>query len=101
MIGGGVYAHTILGVAYDEAAGTYSLQKLSTTSVAKPESGAFMAPWIRIRDKFFPIPDSTINISQSLVTSFLSSVADPKCLSRILLFSIPDPNFFHTGSRSA
>ncbi len=25
--------------------------------------------------------------------------ADPGCLSRIRLFSIPDPNFFHPGSR--
>jgi hypothetical protein len=25
------------------------------------------------------------------------SVADPGCLSRIRLFSIPDPNFFQTG----
>jgi hypothetical protein len=28
------------------------------------------------------------------------SVADPRCLSRIRLFSIPDPNFFHPGSAS-
>jgi hypothetical protein len=27
------------------------------------------------------------------------SVADPGCLSRIRLFSIPDPNFFHPVSR--
>ena len=29
----------------------------------------------------------------------LSSFADLGCLSRIRLFSIPDPNFFHPGSR--
>ncbi len=28
-----------------------------------------------------------------------TSVADPGCLSRIRMFSIPDPNFFHPGSR--
>ena len=28
-----------------------------------------------------------------------SSVADPGCLSRIRIFSIPDPNFFNLGSR--
>jgi hypothetical protein len=28
-----------------------------------------------------------------------SSVADPGCLSRIRIFSIPDPNFFHPGSQ--
>jgi hypothetical protein len=27
-----------------------------------------------------------------------TSVADPGCLSRIRLFSIPDPTFFHPGS---
>jgi hypothetical protein len=30
----------------------------------------------------------------------LSSVADPGCLSRFRLFSIPDPKFFHPGSTS-
>jgi hypothetical protein len=29
----------------------------------------------------------------------LNSVADPGCLSRIQLFSIPDPNCLHSGSR--
>ncbi len=28
-----------------------------------------------------------------------NSVADPGCLSRIRIFSIPGPNFFHPGSR--
>jgi hypothetical protein len=36
----------------------------------------------------------TVTIAQ--VVSF--SVADPGCLSRIQVFSIPDPNFFHPGS---
>jgi hypothetical protein len=31
--------------------------------------------------------------------SVLDSVADPGCLSRIRLFSIPDPNCLHPGSR--
>jgi hypothetical protein len=31
-------------------------------------------------------------------SKFASSVADPGCLSRIRLFSIPDPTFFHPGS---
>jgi hypothetical protein len=29
-----------------------------------------------------------------------NSVADPGCLSRIRIFSIPDPNFFYPGSAS-
>jgi hypothetical protein len=33
------------------------------------------------------------------LNSYVASVADPRCLSRILLFSIPDPNCFHLGSR--
>jgi hypothetical protein len=28
-----------------------------------------------------------------------TGVADPECLSRIRIFSIPHPNFFHAGSR--
>jgi hypothetical protein len=32
-------------------------------------------------------------------TKLFSGVADPGCLSRIRLFSIPDSNFFHLGSR--
>jgi hypothetical protein len=31
---------------------------------------------------------------------FYFSVSDPGCLSRIRIFSIPDPNFFHPGSES-
>jgi hypothetical protein len=30
---------------------------------------------------------------------FVVSVADSGCLSRIRIFSVPDPNFFHPGSR--
>jgi hypothetical protein len=32
-------------------------------------------------------------------TSQVTIVADPGCLSRIGIFSIPDQNFFHPGSR--
>ncbi len=46
--------------------------KLSRTSVAKPESGAFLTPGIRIRDKFFPDPGSRIHnpYFSELVTFF-------------------------------
>ncbi len=30
----------------------------------------------------------------------MASVADPGCLFRIPIFSVPDPNFFHPGSRT-
>jgi hypothetical protein len=51
MIGGGVYAHTILGVAYDEAAGTYSTYGTETIQNQRCETG--------IRCFFGPLdPDS-------------------------------------------
>ncbi len=47
-------------------------------------SGSTKLQWVRIRSGF---------------ETLKSSVADPGCLSRIRLFSIPDPIFFHPGSR--
>jgi hypothetical protein len=34
------------------------------------------------------------------IVFIVGSVADPRCLSRIRLFSIPYPNFFYPGSTS-
>jgi hypothetical protein len=42
-------------------------------------------------------PGSGIRTTE--LTKNLSSVADPGCLSRIRLFSSPNPNFFNPGSR--
>ncbi len=40
-----------------------------------------------------------MNFKSKSSCNILTSVADPGCLSRIRLFSIPDPNCLHPGSR--
>ncbi len=40
-----------------------------------------------------------MNLETTIASCLRNSIADPGCLSRIRLFSIPDPNFSHPGFR--
>jgi hypothetical protein len=72
----------------------------------------YQAPWWNAMTSWGPATPSlsTVSPSRSISTQRRTgkqiviqpigppSVADPGCLSRILLFSIPDPNCLHSGS---
>jgi hypothetical protein len=70
-------------------------QKLTSALQSAMEDNAHMSEKLLISEQ----AQESLKVSPPIEDLELFSVVDPGCLSRIRFFSIPDPNFFHPGSK--
>ncbi len=71
-----------------------------TSSTSKHEISYLPSFYINTCSRDFKTIYITIFHKRKTKSHLLGTIADPGCLSRIRLFSIPDPNCFHPGSAS-